>query len=137
MAGASNAYENLILDHVTGKTSLTAGTHATYMGLTTATIGDTDTLSTITEAAYTGYARVAVSGATWNAASGGSATNASAIQFGDCSGGTSTVVGWFLTGAASGTAGTISLYGAVTSTVISTTQTPPKFSAGAITLSAD
>lgn len=139
MAGASNAYENKIIDHITGKTSVTAGAHAAYIGMVTVAISDTDTLSTITEPTYTGYARkaLAVAGADWNAAASGTATNANAIAFAACTAGSSTVVGWFLTDAASGTSGTISLYGTCASTTISTTATPATFAAGSLSLSAD
>ena len=139
MAGVSNAFENQIIDHITGKTSSTAGSKAAYIGLVTVAIGDTDTLSTITEANYTGYARKALagSGGDFNAASSGSASNANAITFAACTAGSSTVIGWFLTDAASGTSGTISFYGTCASTVISTTQTPATFAAGALSLAAE
>jgi hypothetical protein len=50
-----------------------------YVGLSSTT--PTTAGANITEPSTGGYARVATSGATWNAASAGSTTNASAITF--------------------------------------------------------
>lgn len=60
---------------------------ATYIGLTTATVSDSDTGSTITEVSGGSYARELVdvnggSSPTWTAVSGGAADNAAAIVFG-------------------------------------------------------
>lgn len=99
----TNAFETSFLQHVfqnanianigdaTGlRSSTTAG--SLYIGLLTA---DPTEAGTITEANYTGYARVAVartSGA-WGV-TGNTASNLAAITFGQATAGSSTV-GWF------------------------------------------
>lgn len=68
--------ENKVLDHINGKSSFTMPT--AYVALFTAAPSDA---GGGTEVSGGSYARVATSGATWSAASGGSAANAAAISF--------------------------------------------------------
>ena len=77
MAGFSDYLENKLIDHVNGKTSYTMPTE--YIGVSTA--DPLDDKSGLAEPSGSGYARVATTGATWNAGSSGSATNAAAITF--------------------------------------------------------
>lgn len=104
MAGVSNAAENKIVDFLTGAADLKRGAPTAFIGLVTASISDTDTLSTITEAAYTGYTRVmlAPNGLYFGSASSGTASNDVAITFPNCTASSSTVVGWFTTDAYAG-----------------------------------
>jgi len=79
--------EDKILDHITGKTSFTMPT--AYVALSTA--DPTDDASGIAEPSGNGYARVATTGATWDAASGGATANAAAITFPTASGSWGTI----------------------------------------------
>ena len=68
---------NKLLDHQLGKTSYTMPTVYVALSSTTPTLSGTN----VTEPSGGSYARVATSGATWNAAASGSVTNAAAITF--------------------------------------------------------
>ena len=63
-----------------------------YAALCTVAPSKSSTGSTITEATYTGYARVKVNAADLNAASGGSMTNSADITWPEVQAGSSTVV---------------------------------------------
>lgn len=139
MAGFSDAVEKKILDHLTGKTSYASPTATgLYLALTTVAVGETDTAATLTEAAYTGYARKQVVPADMTAAAGttGETHNSVQEQFAACTAGTSTVIGWALCSSASG-AGDVVMFGTCPSTVISTTQTPATIAASALSLTLD
>lgn len=133
MAGASDYLENKLLDHITGKTSYTMPT--AYVALLTATPNDASTGATITEANYTTYARVTTSGATWNAASGGSVTNAAAITFPVCSAGTSTVTHFAILDSGTIGAGNVLAWG--TCSLAISAGITPQFAASALTLTLD
>lgn len=84
-----------------------------HVGLHTADPGDTGTMST-NESAYTNYARVNVARSTgWSAASGGSVSPASAINFAS-SGASGTTITHFSTGKTGGGAAAILWSGTVT-----------------------
>jgi len=68
--------ENKVLDHMLGKTSWTMPT--AHVGLFTAAPSDAGGGTEVTGGSY---ARKATAGADWNAASGGSSSNANAITF--------------------------------------------------------
>lgn len=68
---------NKLLDHQLGKTAYTMPT--VYVGMSSTTPGVAGTGAT--EPSGGSYARVATTGATWNAAAAGSSTNAAAITF--------------------------------------------------------
>jgi len=89
MATFTDYLENELLDHVTGKGSYTMPT--VYVALFTANPTDA---GGGTEANYTSYARVTTSGATWAVASGGATSNAAAITFPACTGGSNTITGF-------------------------------------------
>jgi hypothetical protein len=81
MVGTTDFYSRKQIDQITGKASIGA-TAPIYLALFTA-VG-TDAGTGFTEVSGSGYARVATSAATWNAASGSSpasAANAALIQF--------------------------------------------------------
>lgn len=85
----------------------------TYLGLATATIGDGDTGSTVTEVSGGGYARQQINpngGAdpTWNVAAGGSLDNAGTAEFATATADYGTVVAAFLADASTG--GNLLLY---------------------------
>jgi hypothetical protein len=126
-----------LIDHINGKTSFTMPT-TVAMALATAAPTSTSTGATITEAAYTGYGRQTIAGAGFNAATAATpsvATNASTITFGNCTAGTSTLLGFILADSATTGAGNSLWYGTLTSVTISTTQTPPTVAASAMSLS--
>lgn len=132
----ADAAEKKFLDHLSTKTAYTPA--ANFLALTTVAVVHTDTGTSITEATYTGYARKVITASSdWNAASGGNpATITTAVSetFGACTAGTSTIIGWALITTTSG-AGDILQYGTATSTVISTTQTPPVIAAAGVSIS--
>lgn len=68
--------ENKVLDHLNGKASFAMPT--AYVALFTAAPSDAGGGTEVTGGSY---ARVATSGATWTAASGGSTSNAAAVTF--------------------------------------------------------
>ncbi len=84
----------------------------------------------------TGYARKALAAADGSAAAAGSKTNSAAQVFAGCTAGTSTVIGWAVVSTATG-AGTVIMFGTCTSTVISTTATPPQVAASGLVANLD
>lgn len=136
-SGVSQYGMSHLIDHINGKTSFTMPT-TVALALATAAPTSTTTGATLTEAAYTGYGRQTIAGAGFNAATAATpsvATNASTITFGNCTAGTSTLLGFDILDSATGGAGNSLWYGTLTSTVISTTQTPPTVASGAMSLS--
>lgn len=90
MGGAVNSVEMLLLDHFTGKTAYTVPTW--YMGLSTTTPNESS--GSFTEPVAGGYLRVALTAATWTAATGGDPSSTSyggAITFPAATGGWGTV----------------------------------------------
>lgn len=103
MAGKSDFLENEILDHILSAATFTAAA-TVYIGLATAAITDATTGSTVTEADYTGYARVAVTNNATNfpAASAGAKSNGTEFAFPEKTGGADdTVTDAFVADAAS------------------------------------
>lgn len=133
MAGMGNAVELKVLEHIVGKTSYTMPS-GLLLALTTAVVVETDTGSTITRAAYTGYADKSVAGSDWGTAAAGQIANANAITFNACTAGTSTCIGWALLSAA---AGDVIIFGTLASLVVSATQTPVNFAIGALVATLD
>lgn len=135
-SGMSAATAKKVLDHQTGKTAYTSPAPL-YLALTTVAVVASDTSASLTEASYTTYARIQIPAADWNASSGtttASSSTANQKLGGSCTAGTATVIGWALCNVASG-AGDVVQFGTCTSTVISTTQTPPTINAGALSIS--
>jgi hypothetical protein len=137
-SGIGQATMAKIIDHVNGKTTFTLPA-ADAMALATTAPTSTTTGVTIVEAAYTGYTRVTLTQASWSnaatAATPSVATNNGAITFPACTGGTSTLLGFMIADSATLAAGANLWYGTLTSTVISTTQTPPTVATTAMSLS--
>lgn len=128
-----------IIDHLNGKTSFTMpAVCALALCITTApTTSSTGALGA-NEANYTGYARQSIAAAGWVAATAATPSvgaNASTITFGNCTAGGSTLIGFITADSATINAGNAIWYGTLTSTVISTTQTPPTIAAGALAVS--
>lgn len=99
--GIGQAYANELLDHSFKKAESTQPTNV-YIALLTAACDATDTGSTITEADYTGYARVEIEAADMDAASGGSINSAATIAFGKCTAGSDHIVGIAILNASTG-----------------------------------
>ena len=130
MAGYSNAAEDIILDSSYGDGATNLWTAPTHLALTTSAVAETDTGSTLVEPTYTGYARKTLAAADMSASSGGSKTNSAQQVFAACTAGSSTVIGWATTNNL--TTGAVIFFGTATSTVISTTQTPPQIGVGGL-----
>lgn len=114
--------------------SATAGNF--YIALHTADPGEAGTQST-SEAAYTGYARVAVprSGSGFSR-TGSTISNVSSVQFGECTSGSDTVT-HFSIGLESAGSTTILLSGALSASRAISSGITPLFNAGALTATVD
>ena len=131
----SNYLENKVLDHVMGKASFTMPSNV-YLALTTVVPSDTSTGSTITEANYTGYARLQIPASSLNSASNGQITNSAQLVFPDCTGGSSTIVGFAICDASTG--GNVLYWGTVSpSKLIDTSNTPPTVPVNGLTITED
>ena len=117
--------------------SSTAG--SVYIALHTSSPGASGGQNT-NEAAYTSYARVAVSRAsgswTISGSSPTSISNAAAVNFPACTGGSETET-YFSIGAASSGAGEIFVFGALTSSLAVSNGITPSFAIGALTATCD
>jgi hypothetical protein len=82
------------------------------------------------------YARQAISTTNMSVAAAGAVTNDAAITFPAVASGGGTVTYWMLCSSASG-AGDNICWGTATSTVISTTQTPPTIAVGGFDITLD
>lgn len=132
-AGYGNATEDLIQDADKGGTAY-GETAPTFVALSILAFSDTDTGTTADDGShkpnYTGYARISSASADFGASSAGTRSNANALIGAACTAGTSTIVGMARCTAA--TLGRLIRYATTASTVVSTTQTPPQFAAGAL-----
>lgn len=144
---ATNAMETAILqlyflntDHANVgdaagiQNSATAGSF--YISLHTGDPGETGDQTT-SEATYTSYARVAVarSGAGWTV-SGANCSNAAAINFPACTGGTNTITHFGIGSDASG-AGNLFFKGALTASLAVSSGITPSFAIGELDVNAD
>lgn len=135
MSQASDYCENALANSLFGKTSdfgVLASAPTLYIALCTAAPVDSDTGSTITEAAYTSYARVSTSPSDWNTSSGGSIDNANAITFPQATGGSETETHFAIVDAASG--GNMICYGTLGVAIPVVSGSTPKFEAGNLTV---
>jgi hypothetical protein len=126
----SDFLENKLLDHMLGKTAYTMPT--VYVGLYTAAPTDA---GGGTEVSGGAYARVATTGATWNAASAGSSSNAAAVTFPTASASWGTVTHFGLFDAAS--AGNMLRWGALTTSKTVGNGDTPSFGIGTLVLTED
>lgn len=133
-ASIGDAVEVKVLDHLVANATYTAP--APSLGLWTSAVTDASTAATAGELTYTTYARQSISSTNMSPAASGSVTNDVAITFpADTSGG-GTVTFWMLCSSSSG-AGDNICWGTATSTVISTTQTPPTIAIGGFVITLD
>lgn len=110
-----------------------------YIGLSTGTLTDTST-QTSTEAAYTGYARVAVArssgGWTLSGTSPTQVANAGAVTFGACTAGSETET-YFVIGRDSSAAGEVIYWGALTASLAVSAGITPSFATSALVANID
>ncbi len=136
MASKSDYAELKVLEHLMGKTSMTMPA-TVYAALCTVVPTDASTGATITEANYTTYARKQIQATDLNAAAAGVITNANAITFAACTGGSSTIIGIAIVDNGTIGAGNVLYWGTVTSKVIDTNNTPPTIAAAGLSISED
>lgn len=144
---ATNAFETALLqlyftntDHANVgdasglQNSATAGSF--YISLHTADPGETGTQTT-SEATYTSYARVAVarSGAGWTV-SGNNVSNAAAINFPACTGGSNTITHYGIGSDSSGT-GNLFFKGALGASLAVSSGITPSFAIGDLDVNLD
>ena len=107
-----------------------------YVALHTADPGEAGAQNT-TEAAYTGYARVAVARSAGGfTVSGNQVSNTATVQFGECTAGSATVT-YFTVGTAASGAGSVIYRGALSASRSISAGITPLFNAGALTGTAD
>ncbi len=108
-----------------------------YISLHTATLNDTHSAQTQSEAAYTSYARQAVARSTagWTVASG-TVDNDAAISFPAATGGSETETDFSIGSAVSG-AGVLQIFGALTASLAVSNGITPEFAAGAFDILLD
>lgn len=150
-AGMSNYLENKVGDYIFRAQVWTQPT-TLCLGLATASISDTTTGATVTEASYTGYARGQLNAgyAAWkgtddvvtntgSAGTDGTFSNASAITIGSAAtSGPTVVTHFFLADSCTAGAGNILFYGALgTSKTINNGDPAPSFAIDAATFQID
>lgn len=131
----SNATENQTLKmHLQGvDPAYRAGT-TQYLALFTADPGETGSLAS--EAAYTGYARVALTKASAWTDGGSSFTNANLVQFGACTAGTSAITHFAVVDTASVAVAQM-ISGALSATLNVSAGIQPQFQAGSLSITAE
>jgi hypothetical protein len=137
MAGAasySDYAEQKILEHSVGKAEWTKPT--VFLALCTAAPTDSSTGATISEAGYTGYARLEVKGEKWTYSAPAIKNNAT-LTFAECTASESTIKGWALCDSGTKGAGNVIAWGTVTEVKISTTQTPATVNSEALVVELD
>lgn len=141
---AGNTFENDLMKLIFNATAIAniadnAGTSPLtnlYLSLHTADPGEAGDQTT-SEATYTSYARVAVARTSggWTVTND-TATNAAAINFPACTGGTNTIT-YFAIGTASSSTGKILFSGALTSSLAVSTGITPSFAIGDLSVTAN
>ena len=131
----SNATENQTLKmHLQGVDPAYRAGATQYLALFTADPGETGSLAS--EAAYTGYARVALTkSAVWTDG-GSSFTNANLVQFGACTAGTSAITHFAVVDTASGAVAQM-ISGALSATLNVSAGIQPQFQAGSLSITAE
>lgn len=131
----SNATENQTLKmHLQGVDPAYRAGATQYLALFTADPGETGSLAS--EAAYTGYARVALTKAAAWTDSGSTFTNANLIQFGACTSGASAITHFAVVDTTSGAVAQL-ISGALSATLNVSAGIQPQFQAGALAINAD
>lgn len=132
----SNTAETAVLEYIFEGTDVSwNGNTDLWLALHTADPGEAGTAVT-SEAAYTSYARVAVTRATDFTVSGNSISNTNLEQFPQCTGGSETITHASIVTTSSG-AGTIIVRAALTSSIPVSTGIQPQFAATALSFTLD
>lgn len=124
--------EQQCLNHLNGQDNASwANMSPVFLALCTVVPTSSSTGSTITEATYTGYARLSMASGVWAAASGtapASASNNATSNFANCTAGTSTITA--MCSCTLVTAGNAIFWCSSPSTIISATQSPAQVATG-------
>lgn len=132
----SNTAETAVLNYVFVGTNVSwDGNTDLYLALHTADPGETGTAVT-SEAAYTSYARVALTRATDFNVSGNTVSNANLEQFPQCTGGSETITYASIVTTSAG-AGTIIARAALNTSIPVSSGIQPQFAAGALSFTLD
>jgi len=132
----SNTAETAVLEQIFEGTALPWDANTDlWLALHTADPGEAGSAVT-SEAAYTSYARVAVTRATDFTISGNSVSNANLEQFPQCTGGSETITYASIVTTASG-AGTIIVRAALNTSIPISTGIQPQFAAAALSFTLD
>lgn len=136
MGAFSDYLELEILDHIFGVGAYTAP-DPIYFGLSTATISDSTTGTTVTEPGAGSYERKSMDndGTTWNTASSGAIDNKVDITFIEATASWGTITDFFIADAA--TNGNILVYGELTSSKAIGSGDTAKFAAGDLEITLD
>jgi hypothetical protein len=135
----SNSLEEAILDSVLNNNDTDLDTHKAatlYLALCTADPGEAATGASMSEIAYTSYARVAVTSSSGWTTSGATRTNTGAITWPACTGGSGTATHWALVDSSSG-AGDVLYKGALTASLAISSGITPTAAIGAISIGED
>lgn len=131
----SNTTENATLKmHLQGTDPAYRAGATQYLALFTADPGETGSLAS--EAAYTGYARVALTKAAAWTDSGSTFTNANLIQFGACTAGASAITHFAVVDTTSGAVAQL-ISGALSATLNVSAGIQPQFQAGSLSITAE
>ena len=131
----SNATENQTIKmHLQGVDPAYRAGATQYLALFSADPGETGSLAA--EAAYTGYARVALTKATAWTDGGSSFSNANLIQFGACTAGTTAATHFAVVDTASGAVSQM-ISGALSATLNVSAGIQPQFQAGSLVITAE
>ena len=131
----SNTTENAVLKMFLQATDPSYRSGASqYLALFTGDPGETASL--VSEATYTGYARILLTKATAWTDGGSSFSNSGLIQFGACTAGTNALTHFAVVDTASG-AVAMMISGSLTSTLNVSAGIQPQFAIGALAVSAD
>ena len=131
----SNTTENATLKmHLQGTDPAYRAGATQYLALFSADPGETGSLAA--EAAYTGYARVALTKATAWTDGGSSFSNANLIQFGACTAGTTAATHFAVVDTVSGAVSQM-ISGALSATLNVSAGIQPQFQAGSLVITAE
>jgi len=128
-------FKNTDLANIGDATGLRGSTTAGSFWVALYTAASDLEAGTMTEANYTGYARVAVARGAGFTVAGNNVENAAAITFGACTAGTNTVTHWALMSAVTG--GTMFLNGSLGASLAISAGITPEIAAGAMDITVD
>ncbi len=128
-SGKSKYLANKMLNHAFRKAAYTQPT-ALALALCTVAPTASSTGATLVEPTYTGYAERVVEAAGLGESTEQKILNTAAVEFANCTAGSSTVLGFAWKDSSTIGSGNVLYWGTLPSTVISTSATPASFEAG-------